>query len=132
MPWTSMAEVQAAVEQVTGIPVGNDRYVCVDHNGEVDQVLRCDPECGDLVQGHTMERHDTARVGWRQMIDGSWQRSADRISKDIAAAEADKVRFEALEVVAGITQEQIDAAIADAASKLVALRQELADRAAPR
>lgn len=134
LPWTSMAGVQAAVEQVTGIPVGNDRYVAVDPStGEVTQVLRCDPECGDLVQGHTLERHDKARVGWRQMINGSWQRSLEGIRDRIAIAEREKEHIAELSPEeGGITQEDLDSLVSSTNEKLVSLREELSAREAPR
>lgn len=132
-PWTSMAEVQAAVVQVTGIDVGNDRFVAVDpFTGEVDQVLRCDPECGDLVQGHTLERHDKARVGWRQMIDGSWQRSVGQITKDVSRSEKSVSSLSVLEPGENHDQDAIDALIATEEANLASLRLELAQREAPR
>ena len=135
--WSSMQEIQSAVEAVTGIPVGDDRYVCVDPStGIVDRVLRCDPECGDLVQGHTLERHDTARIGWRQMLDGSWQRDLEQIQKNIDHEERSKTAQLALVPGGGFplgpTQADIDSALADTESRLQSLLAELAAREAPR
>ncbi len=74
---------QEELNQITGLVPANDRFVCLDTDFVVAGVFIGDLAAGDGMPGLTEVQHNTAKFGWRQLTDGTFQRSEADIEGDI-------------------------------------------------
>ena len=110
-------QTEAAVLVDSGIVPANDRYVLVTVFGNVTGAITADPLTGDSIPNRTLVQHETAREGWRQMLDSTFQRSLSEIDSNITGNQG---RIDLINSPAWLTT-QVD--------KGLALGQALADRA---
>ena len=89
----TMKQIEDAVVTASGKIPSNDRYVVIDNNGDVVNIIIADPLTGDSIQNHTLVAHNDAKIGWRQMSDGSFQRSIEEIEYDILVEKIKKTRI---------------------------------------
>ena len=95
--------------------------------------MLADPLAGDSVENHALVAHNTARIGWRQMRDGTFQRSLAEIDAEITRWEEIKIR---VVVDSRRTQAELDAVMAqnviDADAQLAILNPERTSRISTR
>lgn len=78
---------QAEITSRTGLIPINDRYVVVDPNNDyqVESYYILDPDCGDSIENRLLVANANAEIGYRYMLDNSFQRSVKHINFDISA-----------------------------------------------
>lgn len=125
---------QAELNVITRLNPGSGRHAVVAANGDVVNVILCDPAI-DNIRDHTLVSHETVITGWRQMRDGSFQRTSAEIDVEAARVEAHKTKLNSrifrdrqAAKVDGLSPIRIDELIAEEDAKLVVLGQERDDR----
>ena len=98
--------IETEVLKRSGITPANDRYAVVNSNGDVVNIIIADPLCNDSVENHILVENPDARIGWRQMRDGTFQRTLEEIEHDISAQESKRDR---IVLTNSRTQEEADA-----------------------
>jgi hypothetical protein len=92
LPMGAVDTLQGQINAITGKTPIDSRYAVINADGDVTNVISCEPELGDSVEGHTLVESPVARIGWRQMLDGSFQRSLAEIDRDKAILVAQRAR----------------------------------------
>lgn len=121
--------LQDQINEITGKTPIKARYAVINADGDVTNVISCEPELGDSVEGHTLVESPVARIGWRQMLDGSFQRSLAEIDGDKEILVAQRAKLLARTPVADdgspkstrdeYTQSEIDSRVAMIDAKIV-------------
>lgn len=139
--YASLEALQADLNKLTGLTPVNDRYVAVNADGEIDQIIIADPACGDAISGYVLIAHDSARIGWRLAMDNTWQRSVSEIDDDKLRQQgtidmASSARWAERQTASGLTTRRIDMlrtdTIATAEASLISLEVERVARLGPR
>lgn len=137
------AVTQAELRVITGIGPVPDWYVAkFGASHVVDYVMGFnDPDCGDSARpGRTMVLHPRAQPGWRQNIDGTFERSVAVINQEITLLTAQRDftdspehrANEAADPIRGSTPAEIDAMVAAKQAEIDALVLERSARQGPR
>lgn len=126
--------IEAEVARQSGIIPSADLYAVVDSNGDVVNSIIADPLCNDSIPGFTLVQRSKVRIGWRQMRDGTFQRSLAEIDHDILIQ--NQKRTTALIPTLTRTQAEADALTAqnviEADAELIVLTAEFDARVAVR
>lgn len=128
---------QQQLNALTGLVPRDDRYAIVNSAGDVTGAILADHVI-DGLPGLALVAHATARVGWRQMLDGTFQRPLDDIDNDIAGLQSQVTNFPLAQAAlpAGhlrkLTSPQLTARIAGWQAEVTVLNTERVARLGPR
>ena len=128
---------QAQLSAITGLVPINDRYAIVDPVGDVVNFEVLDQTI-DSREGLTLVAHATAGVGWRQMLDGTFQRPLSMINHELTNVTNALARFQARQAALPpgdarkLNASQLAAEIARRNQQIGVLQAERAARQAPR
>lgn len=121
---------QQQLIDANGIVPQNDQY-CAVRSRTVVHTFIGDVDCGDSAHAHagaSLVVDDRAKVGWRQLRDGTLERGLFEVKAELDIYEADLVMKKAVTVLPDRTREELDERIAATEAKLVLLRAEEALR----
>lgn len=134
----TLEEIQEAVSDLTGLVPTNDRVAVVDSNGIVVAAIMADHVIDSSSAG-VLVAHAEAQIGWRRMLDGSWQRSLAEIDSELTSAQDQRdvldsaaFRDDSAASPNGLTKGEIDTAITSLDVKITSLSNERVDRLAVR
>lgn len=132
----SIEDYQNEVIVISGITPANDRHAVINSNGDVTGIILACLACNDSIENHTLVAHQKAQINWRQLVNGSFQRSLIEINTDIQTQEEILTRISNRTIFEGLTDAEIIAYVLDITTKandeLTILELEKTARIAPR